>query len=269
MRLPFQQDGVQLYMNVRSLREAGMLDLLAGSKSAEETEYRGFVEATGFDYREDLDAVLGSFRDGRSAFVLRGRFDWEQIRRYCMAQGAKCVNGYCDMETKHPGRYVSLFMVHPRVLAIGFSVDTYLAYSMQQVRPLRAGFEFPPQPFWISLSGSVLDKIESFPPGARAFASAAKGADRVTLGLGAAKDGLEAELRASFAAPAQAEGMKTQMEASTAMLRRFFARDNQQPNPKDLSGILTSGTFQQRDRVALGRWPIQWDFLRSVSEGKF
>jgi hypothetical protein len=267
LRLPFQADGVQLFMNVRALREAGLLDLLAGSKAAEETDYRDFVEATGFDYREDLDAVLASFRDGRSAFVLRGRFDWEQIRRYCLSQGAKCVNGYCDMETKHPRRYISLFMVHPRVLAIGVSIDTYLAYSMKQVRAAPPGFQFPPQPFWVSLSGPVLEKTESLPPGTRAFVSAAKGADRVTLGVSATNDKLEAELRASFPAPAQAIEMKKQMETSTGMLRKFFARDNQAPDPNDLSGILTSGTFEQRDQVAVGRWPIQWAFLRSLSEG--
>ena len=45
-----------VYIDTDALRKSGLLDLLAGSKAAEEADYRKFVEQTGFDYRTDLDA---------------------------------------------------------------------------------------------------------------------------------------------------------------------------------------------------------------------
>src|SRR4051794_33065386 len=53
-----------VFIAVNTLREAGVLNLIAGSKGEEETDYRRFVEQTGFDYRTDLDAVAAAFFHG-------------------------------------------------------------------------------------------------------------------------------------------------------------------------------------------------------------
>ena len=52
---------VSVYLDVGSLRRAGIMDLVTGSKATEDLEYQKFVEGTGFDYRRDLDALAGGW----------------------------------------------------------------------------------------------------------------------------------------------------------------------------------------------------------------
>jgi hypothetical protein len=66
-------DASVVYIDVRALRRSGILAMLAGSRAAEEPDYRQFVQATKFDYRQDLDAIAAAFKDGRVYFALHGR----------------------------------------------------------------------------------------------------------------------------------------------------------------------------------------------------
>ena len=80
---------VLVYLDVNALRDAGLLDLLVGSKATEELEYRQFVENTGFEYQRDLSAVAGAFSAGTAHLVLRGKFNWKRINAYAVSQGGK------------------------------------------------------------------------------------------------------------------------------------------------------------------------------------
>ncbi len=51
-----------VYLDFATLRSTGLLDALAGSKAAEESDYRKFVQDSGFDYRSDMEAVCGGIR---------------------------------------------------------------------------------------------------------------------------------------------------------------------------------------------------------------
>jgi hypothetical protein len=266
-RLP-ADNATQVYVNVKSLRQAGLLDLLAGSKAAEELDYQKFVEQTSFDYREDLDVVLGAFYSGRSLFLLRGRFDWERIRQWAEKQGATCINGYCAMDTSRPNRAVSFYMVFPNVMAVGIAENTYGAYAAQDPRPAPAVPTIPGQPFWVRVPASVLSDPENLPAGTRAFASAVKGAERVTLGVGPGGEAFEAEMQAVFKTEGEAAKMRAQLEEATVTLQRFFARDKQVPNPNDLSGMLVAGRFEQQGSRLTGKWPIRWEFLTALAQGK-
>src|SRR5207302_4939874 len=86
-----------LYIDTRLLRQSGMLDLLAGSKAAEEADYRKFVDQTGFDYRTDLDAVAAAFVNGTVYLTLRGRFQWKQLTTYAETEGGECHYTVCTM----------------------------------------------------------------------------------------------------------------------------------------------------------------------------
>ena len=68
-----------VYVDVDALRRSGILKMITGSKAAEELEYRQFVDATLFDYREDLDSVAAAFKDGQVFLVLKGRFHWKNL----------------------------------------------------------------------------------------------------------------------------------------------------------------------------------------------
>ena len=221
-----------------------------------------------FDYREDLDVVLGSFYSGKSLFLLRGRFDWERIRKWAEKQGATCINGYCGMDTSRPNRAVSFYMVFPNVMAVGIAQNTYGAYAAQDPRPVPAVPTLPGQPFWVRLPESVLNDPESLPTGTRAFASAVKGAERVTLGVGPGGEAFEVELQAVFKSESEAAKMKDQLQEATETLKKFFARDKQTPNPNDLSGMLVAGRFESQGPRLTGKWPIKWEFLTALSQGK-
>ena len=70
-----------VYLDFAALKASGVFELLTRTNSPPETEYREFVAESGFDYRNDLDAVLGSFRQGETYFLARGRFDWGKLMR--------------------------------------------------------------------------------------------------------------------------------------------------------------------------------------------
>ena len=66
----------------RRSAQAGLIDLLANSKTPEEAEYKQFVSKTEFDYKQDLDLALASFGPTGKYFLLKGRFDWNQLNAY-------------------------------------------------------------------------------------------------------------------------------------------------------------------------------------------
>jgi hypothetical protein len=48
------------------------------------------------------------------------------------------------------------------------------------------------------------------------------------------------------------------------MLQLELARENQQPNPADLTGLLTSGTFQSGNNHVFGTWPVRKELLKAL-----
>ncbi|MCC6588118.1 MAG: hypothetical protein IT168_15600 [Bryobacterales bacterium] len=266
-RLPLDR-AVLVSVNVQQMRSAGMLDLLVGSRAAEEFDYKRFIDDTAFDYRQDLDVVMGAFAKNRNLFLLKGRFDWDRIRKWAESRGVKCVNGYCGGDTTRTGRSVSFFMLFPTVMAVGIGEDTNAAYDLQIVRDLPSGAGMPSQPFWIRLPSSVLEDPQSLPAGTKAFASGVKGAERITLGVGPGGEAFEIEMQAIFKDDQQASEARKYLQDMTGTLQAFFRRDKQQPNENDLSGVLVSGRFTQDGSRVVGKWPIRWRFLEAIAGGK-
>src|SRR6185436_20161601 len=104
--------------------------LIAGSKPAEEPEYRKFVESTGFDYRRDLQRLAGSFSTAGTFFILSGRFDWKRLEAYAKAQGGSCRDGLCRTASSQPGRWISFYLVRPQTLGIAFSGNEFAALEI-------------------------------------------------------------------------------------------------------------------------------------------
>ena len=90
-RLP-AKDAVILAIDFAALRRAGLIDLLANSKTPEEAEYKQFVSKTEFDYKQDLDLALVSFGPTGKYFLLKGRFDWNRLSAYVKSSGGDCYN---------------------------------------------------------------------------------------------------------------------------------------------------------------------------------
>jgi hypothetical protein len=85
-------------------------------------------------------------------------------------------------------------------------------------------------------------------------ADAAKGTDTA----------FDVRLDAQCPSEPTAEVTRNQLEIQTKMLRLELARERQQPNPADLSGLLTSGTFQIVDKHVIGNWPVSRELLKTL-----
>jgi hypothetical protein len=48
------------------------------------------------------------------------------------------------------------------------------------------------------------------------------------------------------------------------MFRKLLARENQKPNPADLSGLLASGEFSSDGLTVKGKWPLSKLLLTSM-----
>lgn len=259
-------DAAVMYVDVAALRVSGVLDMLAGSQLAEEPEYQAFVRDTGFDYRKDLNTVLLSFQEKGTFLVLSGRFDWKAIHNYVSRQGGTCVNGLCRVSGSTPQRRISFYKLKRDLMAMAVSSDEFAA-SLITHHERVPQFETPSEPVWVSVPASAIRK-EGLPAGTRTFASALEGAERFSLALGSNGERFEILLRVTCRNAEEASALRDQLEKATTVLRNFIARENQKPNPNDLSGVLTAGVFSQEDRRVLGRWPMERSFLQSVTGGQ-
>lgn len=256
---------VLVYLDVNALREAGILDLLVGSKATEELEYRQFVDNTGFDYRRDLSAVAGAFSTGTAHLVLRGKFDWKRLNAYAVAQGGTCNNSVCRVPGSN-GRFTSFYPLRTNAMAIAFSSDEWatLDISPHQSPDEEAA---PDQPIWISVSGPALRDVTAVPAGARSFVSPLESARNVTVAIGPADNRLQVTLRVDCPTDAAAADLVAKLQAATDLLRKMLARENMQPSPRDLSGVLVNGSFRQENRRVFGAWPMQRDFIEAIASG--
>ena len=266
MRLP-DKEGSCLYLNIQALRQAGLLEAIAGQRADEEAEYRGFVRVSGFDYRDDLDAVMVHFGLDFELYIARGRFQWEQISRYLKSYGpdVRCSNGVCSIPVSN-GRYLSAMPLSDGVVAIGVGPNRTVVYSAFALRQHRIS-QLPAAPFWVELSEDFLKNPRRLPEGTRAFVSAVNSARHVFISVKPSGGGLEARLLASFSSTAEAAARRTQLEESTTLLKKFFERDNQQPQASNIASALVSGAFEQKDTEVVGRWPVPSALFQKVVAG--
>ena len=272
-----QDRSVHVYLDVDALRTGGLLDLVAGSKASEEADYRGFVDATGFDYRQDLEAVAGAFSGGNSYFAVRGRFDWDRLSSYAAAQNGRCRNAICVMPATDPRRFISFYMLKPDVLALAVSSDDN---GIFMVAP--AKWSQPPQvpaaALWISTPAFVYANPNALPEGTHAFLSPLANTQGTTFSLAPASPGsvalpdidqgyvLRMDARCSNAQDAAA--LAHQLEAATDLLRKMLSRDKQTPKPGDLASVLVGGRFEVQQARVIATWPIDGRFVQSILSGK-
>jgi hypothetical protein len=88
------------------------------------------------------------------------------------------------------------------------------------------------------------------------------------LSLGPREQQFEARLSVTCRSAADAIALAGQLQHATSLLRDTIARENQKPNPTDLSGVLTAGVFEQAGRRVVGHWPLPPVFLESLTGGR-
>lgn len=262
-----QADATVFYVNVAAMRQAGVLQLFAASKPAEEPDYRDFVRETGFDYARDVNAIAGE-ADGAQVFLLvRGSFDWGRLRAYATSHGGICTSELCKAPTSKPGRWASFLPIQTNVLALALSAN---ADAVQMARPPghAAGEIAPGRPVWARVSHSLLMNPAALPIPLRIFAISLQSANPVELSLFAGRAGggrqFTLQLEAQCANAAAAETIRSQFEIDTKLLQLGLARARVSPNAADLSGLLVSGAFQVVDRRLIATWPVRQELLKSL-----
>lgn len=184
-------DGPVLFVDFEILRKSGVLDEIAGSPAAEEADYRNFVEATGFDYRRDLDKAAVAFLPQGNFFVARGRFSFDRLARYAQVSGGRCIKDVCSLIGSSRERQISFQLLDRRTLAVGVSaVDPYsvtgVKFGNRSPRDLRGAA-------WLLLPRSWLRPRPGLPLALNQNLNALSPANEAALSLGEGPSlGLEA-----------------------------------------------------------------------------
>ena len=255
-----------VYIDVDSMRRSGILNMLAGAKAAEESEYRQFVDQTRFDYRQDLDGVAAAFKDGQVFLALSGRFHWKSLMDYAQRQGGSCHNSYCIAPGSQANRRVSFYQVRSNILAMAIGRDDFAAYRIAR-QPGRVAPAASNQPLWAVVPSAALKDSSLLPDGAKSYAAALQTAEQILLTIGPQGDHLELALEVTCRDAASASVLQVELENATSELRKLIAKERQQPNPTDLTAILVAGTFRRDDRLVHGQWPIAKAFVDAVAGG--
>ena len=264
-RMPLDENALVLYVDFAALRQAGVLQLLDGSKVAEEPDYQAFVRKTDFDYRQDLDSALVAFAPSGKYLLLKGRFDWRSLRSYVVSQGGRCYNSFCQMEGSAPERHISFFPLQPNLMAMAVSPDNSAALRLQSM-----GDPVPDTPsaaVWLSIPPAVLKARDDLPAGTRMFARGIEAAQSVMLTLAAEGPRLAARLEVRCRNEQDATEAAAALTRATGTLREAIEREHQTPNSADFSGVLTSGAFRAEGRKVSGYWPIERAFIANVLGG--
>jgi hypothetical protein len=259
-------NGTVVYIDVAAIRRAGILNMIAGSKAAEEPEYRQFVDQTKFDYRQDLDAVAAVFKDGQVFLALRGRFHWKNLTDYALRQGGSCHNIYCVTPGSQPNRRISFYPVKPDLMGIAVSPDDFAAYQITR-QSGKLTLSLPSQPVWALVPATAFKDAALLPAGAKSYVSALQNAEQALFTIGPDNDHLKLGVDVTCHDAAAASALLVNFENTTATLRKWIAREHQQANPGDLSGILVGGTFRRQDRQVEGQWPIPQAFVKAITGG--
>jgi hypothetical protein len=255
---------VYVYLNVELLRKAALLDVLAGSTSLEQGDYKQFVRDSGFDYRRDLDGVAIAFRDGDVYYAAQGRFDWPKLEAFAGSHGGKCERFLCKMPGTVPGRDVSYYMPRNNILAIATSSHA-TAGDMVAPGTWSNGPKIPDVGLWVAAPGAAFRDLTAMPSLLRPLLSPLTDARSAIFTLGAGRQDFELHLEVNAKDAASATKLATQFGDITRLAIQAMEREKVTPSPTDLSGVLAAGVFQSSDTTATGTWPISRTFLSSLS----
>ncbi len=255
-----------LYLDVDAMRRSGILNMLAGSKAAEEIEYKQFVDQTLFDYRQDLDAVAAAFPANQIFLALRGRFHWKNLMDYARRQGGTCHNGFCVMTGSQPNRRISFYALREDTLAMAISSDDFAAYQVSR-KPPSLPFTTPAQPVWAVVPIAALKDSGEFPAGVKPYAAALGNAEQIVFTLGPDGNRLQLALNVTCRDAQAASALLVDLENATSSLRKILAGEHQKRDPADLMSVLVEGAFRRDDRRVSGQWALERTFVDALMGG--
>jgi hypothetical protein len=263
-RLPIQGAPL-LYVDLAALRQGGVLQLLDGTKKApEDPDYLAFIRKTRFDYREDLDSALAAFAPTGSYMLVKGRFDWRSLRAYAQSEGGTCSYSLCRLPGSTLAHRISFLPLQSGLMAVAVSTDESAATDMTTAAS-GPNPEPPSGVVWLSIPGAWLRARPGLPlpAGLQIFAHSVEQADTITLSLAPEAERLAVHLVVRCGSDHEAAEVSAHLILDTAWLREGILREHHTPNPADLSGPLSSGSFRSEGNRVLGYWPIERSLLQN------
>lgn len=253
-RLP---PGVQAWFkaDLETLRNAGILDSLTGEAADQDTDYRRFVEQSGFDFRRDLDTVLVATSPTATYVFAAGDFNWKQLTVYATGNGGTCRNGLCRMPASTMGRWISFFPLRNRVLALAVAADQWEATRLHAEQPNATRISVPAdQAIWLRSSGALLSQSSLVPITLRPFVNLFANSQQVDFSVGAAAPtGVAVRFSAQLPDPGQATSLRDQL---TSLTQRLKTESGPIGEADPLAEALRSGAYSTSGSTATGSWNL-------------
>jgi hypothetical protein len=265
-RMP-ADDAVVVFIDFNQLRRSHIDQLLDNMTVGQDPEYQSFIKKIDFDYRHDLDTAMLTVAPSGKFMLLKGRFDWKALTSYALSVDGRCNNSVCRLVGSTPDRRISFFPLQPNLMALAVSQDESAAEQMQVVRQ-RPEPELPDAPIWLMIPPGIVNSPQSLPPGTQVFARSLEHAQSVMLWMTADGGAFAAKLSVRCANVQDAVEVASQLTKVTSLLRRMIESENKTPNPADLSGFLTAGSFHNEGTKVVGSWPIQRVLIENLLGGK-
>ncbi len=89
----------------------------------------------------------------------------------------------------------------------------------------------------------------------------------MTLAVVPEGDRFAAKLNVRCASSNEAVDLAAELNKITGLLLELITREHQTPNPADLSGFLTSGSFRNDGTRVYGYWPMQRALIENLLGG--
>lgn len=256
--------GPTLFIDVSALRNAGLVDLIAGTGAVEDPEYARFVAATGFDYRRDLDAAAVLFRSGNMLLILRGRFDLHRLSDFARSNGGRCAGDLCSLQGSSPERQISWMPTGHRLLGLAVSPDPLAAALLAgPAQPLRANI--PASPLWLELPGDALRPTGGLPESGALLLNSIAGAQNARFTAVPAASAFEVHLEASFESAAQASSSLERLQQNTATIKQLLEKASGSRDSYVLASILAAGAFRTDGKTVRAAWPVSSRLLESLA----
>lgn len=239
-------DALIAYADFALVRRTGLLSRIAGQQIEEDEEYKRFVAATGFNYREDLDAAAVSSSATANFAVARGRFDRARIERYAVSQGGRCEGGACRLPASHEQWTTAIRFLQPDLIALASSAD---AAAIQSVgaKPGDRALPVPQSIAWVYMPEAWNEQTAGRTPVMRGFNAALDGAHYTVISL-------EAQPRPKLAMTAQARNA----DAARRILERWQAIVQGKAGLPPLPPFVQRGQFRTDGAVVRGEWVIDF-----------
>jgi hypothetical protein len=244
-----------LYVDVALMRRTGLLERIAGDAKLEEADYRNFVAATGFNYRQDLDGALLAFTGEARFFVLAGRFDEARLSSYAASNGGRCVDGFCTMQGSTPDHLISFRMLRPGLLGLAVSTNPQAAAALTNSEG-KPWLTPPDAALWFALPGTALPFALPLSAGESELLSALEGADRAVFQAAPSGNGLQILMEAYCSDPATSARIVARLSDSTNALKRLAERAGVRTQDDRILTALASGVFRAERQTAHGAWTL-------------